>query len=514
MSEEPKVLVTGATGYVGGRLIPRLLQAGYKVRAVARNRAKLASKSWAEEPGLELFQADALDPESMQRACQGCFAAYYLIHSMHPGNKDFANTDSKAAEIMVWAAAQNSLRQVIYLGGLGEETDHLSPHLRSRLQVAKTLQAGRVPVTFLRAAIILGSGSASFEILRYLCERLPVMTTPGWIRTRCQPIAIRNVLGYLLGSLDNPQCIGRTLDIGGPEILTYARLFDIYCKVAGLRRRILIPLPILSPKISSWWVHLVTPVPAAIAMPLVEGLQNEVVCRDNSIQEIISQDLLTAEQAIQTALQRLSQEQVETSWTDAGELKPPEWCMSGDAPYAGGTIMECGYKVGVRTSPEQVFKPISRIGGSTGWYFGNFLWYLRGEMDRLVGGVGLRRGRRHPEQIQIGDALDFWRVIQIERPWLLRLLAEMKTPGQAILELRINTVPSQDPQARECELVLLSRFLPKGLWGIIYWYLNLPMHRLIFKGMARNIAKASGGELIHPPLPHNEQSSVCLIQKS
>ncbi len=507
------VLVTGATGYVGGRLIPRLLQSGYTVRAVARNKQKLASRTWAQEPNLELFQADALDQKAMLRACQGCFAAYYLIHSMHPGNKNFAGIDIQAAEIMAQAAAQNSLQQIIYLGGLGEETDQLSPHLRSRLQVAKILMSGPVPVTFLRAAIILGSGSASFEILRYLCERLPVMTTPAWIRTRCQPISIRNVLGYLLGSLNNPNCLGRTFDIGGPEIVTYARLFNIYCQVANLRRRILIPLPILSPRISSWWVHLVTPVPAAIAMPLVEGLQNEVVCKDNSIREIIPQELLTAEQTIQTALQRLQLEQVETSWSDAGQLNPPEWCMTGDAPFAGGTILECGYKIAIRANPEQVFAPIARIGGRTGWYYGNFLWYLRGLMDRLIGGVGLRRGRRHPEQILIGDVLDFWRVIQIEKPWLLRLLAEMKTPGQAILELKINTLPQQNPQAEECELVLLSRFLPRGLWGIIYWYLNLPMHKLIFKGMARNIVRATGGQIMHKPLPHDRQDSACLIQE-
>ena len=330
---------------------------------------------------------------------------------MNPQTKDFAKTDKAAAQNMVRAAAAAGLRRIIYLGGLGLDDPSLSDHLRSRTEVARILQSGPVPATFLRAAMILGSGSASFEILRYLVERLPVMTTPRWVRTPVQPIAIRNVLNYLQGCLEHDGVEGETFDIGGPDVLTYHRLMQIYAEEAGLRRRWILPVPVLTPRLSSYWIHLVTPVPASLAKPLTEGLKNPVVCQESRIQSIIPQTLLSCREAIRLALEKVKQQQIDTCWSDAGAPQVPEWSTCGDASYAGGTVLESGYRALLKATPEEVWKPVTGIGGDRGWYFADFLWWLRGMMDRVAGGVGLRRGRRHPDELYPGDALDFWRVL-------------------------------------------------------------------------------------------------------
>jgi uncharacterized protein YbjT (DUF2867 family) len=468
MKSDP-VLVTGATGYVGGRLIPALLADGYRVRAMGRNLGKMGCRPWAGHSQVELVQGDVLDLESLKQAASGCRAAYYLVHSMIAQKEKFVEADRRAARA-------------------------LSKHLRSRIEVADILQSGPVPTTDLRTPMILGSGSASFEILRYLVERLPAMTTPRWVRSLNQPIAIRNVIAYLIGCLEHEETSGQTYDIGGPDILTYRDLLDIYAEEAHIPKRLIIPVPVLTPTLSALWIHLISPVPASIAQPLTEGLTSDAVCTENRIQSIIPQKLLSCREAIRLALDRLKQEQVDTCWMDAGDLLEPEWAHCGDADWAGGTIMNCGYRTRIEATVDEVWQTVSQIGGKTGWYFGNFLWRLRGIMDRLVGGVGLRRGRRHPTEIGVGDALDFWRVLEVDPPRRLLLVAEMKTPGEALLEFQITSQANG-----QVELQMLSRFLPKGLFGILYWYGLYPFHQWIFYGMIKAIAKSINKPIASDP---------------
>jgi uncharacterized protein YbjT (DUF2867 family) len=489
------ILVTGATGYVGGRLVPRLLAAGYRVRALGRSLGKLQSRPWGQHPHIELAKGDVLDFDSLGRAAQGCGAAFYLVHSMTAAVRDFAATDRRAAQNMARAAAEAGLDRIIYLGGLGGEDDpQLSEHLRSRLEVARILKSGTVSTTFLRAAMILGSGGAAFEIMRYLVDRLPVMLTPRWVQNPVQPIAIRNVLGYLVGCLETDRVKGQTFDIGGPEVVSYRQLFDLYAEEAGLPKRIIIPVPVLTPRLSSYWIHLVTPVPASLAQPLAEGLRNPVICRDHRIRDIIPQELLDCRQTIRLALQRIEQQQVETCWSDAGAAIPPEWTYCGDAAYAGGTVLSLGYRVRLPATPAEVWEPITRIGGETGWYYGDTLWGLRGWIDRLLGGSGLRRGRRHPRDLHTGDALDFFRVLEMDPHRRLLLLAEMKMPGEATLEFRLTELPDG-----RTELAQIARFLPRGLWGLAYWYFLDPFHRRIYRGMLQNIAAATGKPITSGP---------------
>ncbi|WP_419656308.1 conserved uncharacterized protein, DUF2867 [Desulfosarcina variabilis str. Montpellier] len=488
MTANRSILVTGGTGYVGGRLIPMLLDRGYRVRAMVRSPQKLLARPWAGHPALDILPGDALDQASFIQAGEDCDTAYYLIHSMNAHKRRFAEADRKAAENMVACAEQNGMQRIIYLGGLGDKDhENLSHHLRSRHEVEGILEAGRVPVTNLRAAMILGSGSASFEMLRYLVERLPIMITPRWLRTPCQPIAISNVLDYLAGCLSAPQTTGKTLDIGGPDILNYQDLIDIYCRVAGLPKRIIISVPVLTPWLSAKWIHLVTPVPASIAQPLAEGLSIPVICKEDMIREWVPVKLFSCEEAIRTALKRVQQEQVDTCCFDGGGQLPPEWTTCGDADYAGGTVMRRGYRIAFEGEISKVWEAIEAVGGRNGWYFAQSLWRLRGMLDRMVGGPGLMRGRRHSQKLRTGDALDFWRVVAHEPPRRLLLLSEMKAPGDALLEFRIHS--KSQGQVR---LEMVSRFLPKGFSGIAYWYGMLPIHDWLFKGVLVQIARKFG----------------------
>jgi uncharacterized protein YbjT (DUF2867 family) len=489
------VLVTGGTGYVGGRLIPRLLNAGYRVRAMARSPQRLMARPWAGHGALEIVRGDALDRKEFMRAGANCSTAYYLIHSMNAQKDRFAKADRQAARNMVACAEHNGLRRIIYLGGLGEK-DHagLSHHLRSRHEVEAILEAGGVPVTNLRAAMILGAGSASFEMLRYLVDRLPVMITPRWLRTPCQPIAIANVLDYLVGCLKAPATAGKTLDIGGPDILNYEQLVEIYCTEAGLRRRLIIPVPLLSPWLSAKWIHLVTPVPASIAQPLAEGLSIPVVCQNNDIRQLVPVRLIDCREAIRTALERIQQEQVDTCCFDAGGRLPPEWVTCGDPDYAGGTILRRGYRIEFKGDPLRMWQTVEAIGGRNGWYFAQVLWRLRGMMDRVAGGPGLGRGRRHSKNLRIGDVVDFWRVVDHRPPHRLLLLAEMKAPGDALLECSIHHGPENRGR-----LELVSRFLPRGLAGIAYWYGLLPVHDWLFKGTLLELARKTGASVLNGP---------------
>lgn len=496
MNSDAPVMVLGASGYVGGRLVPRLLKAGVRVRAVARNPSKLLCRPWASHELAEIVPGDVGDLASLARAARGCRAAYYLVHSMNSQGKDYARADRQAALHMVAAAERAGLERIIYLGGLVPRGPGISHHLRSRAEVGRILQSGAVPTTWLRAAMILGAGSASFELMRYLVDRLPLMITPRWVDTRVQPIAIANVLGYLLGCLDNPRTLGQTLDIGGPEVLTYREMFAIYAQEAGLAPRLILPVPWLSPRLSSYWIHLVTPVPASLARPLAEGLSNEVVAGDDRITGLVPQELLTCRQTIRRALERLAQQAVETCFHDAGQLIPPEWVYCDDAPYAGGTVLQSAYRARLAGRPEQVWPGLARLGGRTGWYAYDWLWRLRGFGDKLIGGVGLDRGRRHPSRLGSGDALDFWRVLEADEPRRLLLLAEMKAPGQAVLDLRLERTGPE-----ETELRLLARFLPRGLAGMAYWRLLLPWHDRLFRGLIKGLAQGLGLALTLGPQP-------------
>ena len=478
-----QIMVTGSTGYVGGRLVNRLLASGYSVKVAGRSIDKIKSRPWAKNPLVEIVQADMLDHNSLEKALKNCRAAYYLVHSMNPQSSDFAETDRTAARNMVKAAEKNRLEKIIYLSGLGEKDSGLSKHLKSRAEVAEILGSGSVPVTVLRAAMILGSGSASFEILRYLVERLPVMITPSWVHNPVQPIAIRNVLKYLEDCLESDETTGRVFDIGGPDILTYGRLMKLYAEEAGLKHRIIIPVPVLSPRLSSYWINLVTPVPAYIARPLAEGLRNPVICQESRIKEFIPQELIDCRTAIHLALGRARDNCIETCWSDSGFIDVPEWLHCGDAPYAGGSLKEAGYTISFKgISREEIWNRLIRIGGETGYFYGSLLWKLRGFIDRIVGGAGLNRGRRHPVELGEGDALDFFRVLNMREPILLRLFSEMKLPGEAILEFHILNKADE-----AVELRIIARYTPRGLAGLFYWYLVYPFHNIVFKGMLKNI---------------------------
>ncbi len=487
------ILVLGASGYIGSRLVPRLLEAGHAVRALARTPQKLAGRPWASHPRLEIVAGDLFDRVSLDRACKGCRAAYYLVHSMNPDITDFARADREAAENFIAAAATAGLRQIIYLSGLGEEEAGMSHHLHSRHETGEVLRRGTVPVTILRAAMIIGSGSASFEIMRYLVERLPVMITPRWVQTRCQPIAVRNVLGYLVGCLDHPQMLGETFDIGCEEVVDYRQLMRIYAEEAGLPRRWIVPVPVLTPRLSSYWIHLVTPVPAAIARPLAEGLSCPVLVRDTRIRKLIPQQLFDCRTAIRLALERTREQHIESTWYDAGRLPPVEWLNPGDPGWAGGSVFVDAREVTVAASPGRVWQTLEGIGGATGWYYADWLWWLRGLLDRLVGGFGLRRGRRDPLHLAVGDALDFWRVARVEPNLRLMLVAEMKLPGEAVLVFELDEVDGGTRlQQRAC-------FLPRGLFGLLYWWLVSPLHHFVFNGMLRGIADACAGPVLAGP---------------
>lgn len=476
------MLVTGATGYIGGRLVPRLLERGYRVRCLVRSKRKLEKRPWFGNDRVEVVERDLLDADGLGDDLRGCGCAFFLVHSMMAASGEFAERDRTIATNFADAAAEAGLDQVVYLGGLGETGDDLSEHLESRREVGRILREGSVPVTTLRAAVILGSGSASFEVLRYLVERLPVMVTPRWVHTECQPIAVRDVLEYLMGVIGNERALGEPFDIGGPRVLTYLDLMREMGRALGLPRRLVIPVPVLTPKLSSYWIHLVTPISARIARPLAEGLRNRVVVREDSIRDIVRIETIEPRAAIDLALQRLEKQDVETVWSSAGVIE-------GDPDWAGGRSYEDTATERIDASPKEVFHAVCRVGGGHGWYALNWLWHVRGWMDRLVGGPGLRRGRRDPENVAFGEALDFWRVVEYEQDHVLGLRAEMKVPGEA--KLRFQIEPAEDGGS---VLTRTALFRPKGLFGILYWYAVLPLHGPVFAGMVAGIRRAAEGQ--------------------
>jgi uncharacterized protein YbjT (DUF2867 family) len=415
---------------------------------------------------------------------------------MNHTSDDFASTDREAAYNMVAAADTGGLRQIIYLSGLGEHHDTLSEHLSSRAEVADILRSATVPVTVLRAAMIIGSGSASFEILRYLVERLPILITPRWVDVPCQPIGVRNVLFYLLGCLECQETIGETFDIGQDQVVSYRQLMEIFAEEAGLRKRLIISVPILTPRLSAAWIHLLTPVPAVLAQPLAEGLRNKVVCNDTRIRTLIPQELFDCRLAIRLALERVREHQIESSWIDAGQIPPSEWSTPTDPSWAGGTFYNDSRQIVVAASPEEIWRAVASIGGESGWYYGDWLWKLRGYLDHLAGGVGLHRGRRCPLELSPGEALDFWRVVAVTKPSRLLLVAEMKLPGEATLEFRIEEISPGVTLLKQ-----IAHFLPYGLMGLLYWYAVTPFHSFIFNGMLRGIAKSISRPVLRGPEP-------------
>lgn len=492
------ILVTGSTGYIGGRLTQQLLNAGHNVIATARSRYKLNSRPWNDHPNLKTIKANLLKESSLENIFKGCDVAYYLVHSMVSEKYDFSQADRIAAQNFTIASEGSSLKRIIYLGGLGGDKPNKSRHLKSREEVRKILKSGSVPVTTFKAGHILGSGSASFELLRYLSERMPFFIVPKRIlETKIQPICVRNVIYYLVNCLEKDETIGNDYSIGGPEILTYRKLFETYASCVGLRKPVFInpltpPLK-LGTKVALTLAKFIVPLPPGISIPLLEGMQAEVVAEENKIQEILPQKLMATCESINRAIQKDSLKIVDTRWTDAGEIKPPEWVYKGDAPYSGGTLLQGGYKMILDCTPDEVWKVISQIGGYNGWYYGDILWQIRGWLDDMAGGVGLRRGRRDPDKLYVGDALDFWRVLVVVPPKKLILLAEMKLPGEAILNFEIS------PAKKGTEIKIGTRFKPIGLYGITYWYTLLPFHNLLFGGMFREIARRVNKDIISGP---------------
>ncbi|WP_073950549.1 SDR family oxidoreductase [Streptomyces kebangsaanensis] len=485
----PMCLVTGASGYIGGRLVPELLDAGYRVRCLARTPRKLRDHPWYDR--VEVVRGDVTDPDSVARAMRGVDVAYYLVHALGTG-RGFEDTDRGAARIFAEQARRAGVGRLVYLGGLTPRAvpeRELSPHLRSRAEVGRILLDSGVPTAVLRAAVIIGSGSASFEMLRYLTERLPVMVTPRWVHTRIQPIAVRDVLRLLTGCARLPREVNRTFDIGGPDVLTYLDMMRRYAAVAGLPPRLILPVPVLTPGLSSHWVGLVTPVPARIARPLTESLRHEVVCRENDIERYVPSPPghpIGFDRAVALALRRIGEAQVTTRWSSASVPGAPSDPLPTDPDWAGGSLYTDVRERDTRAAPEALWDVIEGIGGENGWYSFPSAWAVRGLLDRLAGGVGLRRGRRDARRLRVGDSLDFWRVEEIERGRLLRLRAEMRLPGLAWLEMRVDDDGAGGVRYRQRAL-----FHPHGLLGHLYWWSVSPFHAVVFGGMARNIVRAA-----------------------
>jgi uncharacterized protein YbjT (DUF2867 family) len=479
-------LVTGATGYIGGRLVPELLDRGYRVRVMTRSARRLRDHPWVDR--VEVVEADAAEPDQVAAACAGADVVYYLIHALASGS-GFEEADRRAAEVMARATREAGVGRLVYLSGLTPEGEELSKHLRSRAEVADLLLGSGVPTVVLRAAVILGSGSASFEMLRYLTERLPVMITPRWVQSRIQPIAVRDVLHYLVGCAELPAEVSRNFDIGGPDVMTYEDMMQRFAAVAGLPRRRIIPVPFFSPGLSSHWVGVITPVPASLGRNLVESLKNTVVCTEHDIARWIPdppEGLLGFEDAVRLALEKIRDHAVATRWSSASVPGAPSESLPTDPGWAGGSLYVDERSRTTSASPEALWRVVEGIGGDAGWYSFPLAWEVRGWLDRFVGGVGLRRGRRDPADLQLGDAVDWWRVEELDEGTLLRLRAEMRLPGLAWLEFHVE-------HDAEAGTVLRQRatFHPSGLLGQLYWWGVAPFHGVVFGGMLRNICRAA-----------------------
>ncbi|MDC0357392.1 SDR family oxidoreductase [Oligoflexia bacterium] len=481
---KPPILLTGATGYVGGRLLQRLEEDGrYRIRCLARKPGNVRPK---ELGCIEVVKGDLLDPNSLSQALSGVDTAYFLVHALG-SHSDFEKLEEEGANNFAQAAKSAGIKKIVYLGGLGESAD-LSPHLRSRQIVGSILRDSGVPTIEFRASIIIGSGSLSFELIRSLTEKLPIMITPRWVYSKAQPIAIRNVLDYLMAALDYSCTAGQIFEIGGMDQVTYGELIQEYARQRGLKR-LMLPVPVLTPRLSSLWLGLVTPVFARVGRKLVDGLKNDTIVTNGKAQEVFSVKLMGYAEAITRAISKEDQKMAETYWYSAissgGSNK--NW---GGVRF-GNRILDVKMKE-VAIPPERLFKPIREIGGARGWYYADFIWSLRGWLDLIIGGVGMRRGRAHPEKLNVGDAIDCWRVEAFEPDKLLRLKAEMKLPGRAWLQFEVTSKESISV------LTQTAIFDPLGLLGLLYWYALYPVHTLIFQNMLIRICKRAGmGKIEH-----------------
>jgi uncharacterized protein YbjT (DUF2867 family) len=469
-----RVAVIGASGYIGSHLVPRLIEAGHEVVACSRNRDVLDGRQWQ---GAETAAVDLLKPETLAPALAGCDAAYYLVHSMG-GGKGFAQRDRRAAANLAEAAGEAGLKRIIYLGGLVPK-GRISPHLRSRAETGDVLRRGSVPVTELQASIIVGAGSAGFEIIRDLVNNLPAMIVPRWVQSRTAPIALEDVLAYLVRCLDEEETTGDTFEISGPEVLQYGDLLAQYGEMVG-KRTWMLPVPVLTPRLSSYWLDLVTSVPANVARPLVEGLREDLLPTDRRIESIIPIALHTYREAVTAALDAERADALPARWVEGamrfrGYRQDVSYYSKGESTVTPAAV-----------SADALWGTLSTIGGKRGWFYADRLWSLRGAMDRAIGGPGMRRGRRHPVDIRVGDALDFWRVVAIEPGKRLTLMAEMRLPGEAVLEFEV-----RDEGEERSTLVTTARFHPRGVLGLLYWYAVTPLHGLIFTGMPRSIVRVA-----------------------
>ncbi|GAA5050480.1 SDR family oxidoreductase [Nocardia callitridis] len=485
-------MVFGATGYLGGRLVPELLRAGHTVRVMARSPGKLDDAAWRDQ--VEVVAGDVTAAEQVRAALAGQEVLYYLVHSLT--RADFEEVDRTAATSVAREAARAELTRVVYLGGITPSGQRLSRHLASRAEVGRILAEGGaeqslppVPVLVLRAAVIIGSGSASFEMLRYLTERLPAMVTPRWVHNKIQPIAVRDVVYYLVAAANPELELEGTFDIGGPDVLSYLEMMRGYARVAELPRRVIVPVPVLTPWLSAQWVNLVTPVPKSIAVPLMESLVNDVVCRDRRIADHIPDPdagLAGYEHAVALALAKTRDLDVPTRWSDADTFGAPSDPLPSDPVWSGGSLYRDLRERHTGADPATLWAVVEAIGGENGWYSFPLAWSVRGWIDRAWGGVGLRRGRRDPHRLHEGEALDWWRVESIDRPRTLRLRAEMRVPGRAWLQLSVHEAAGSGARYRQ-----LALFEPHGLAGHLYWKAIAPFHSVIFGGMARNITGAA-----------------------
>lgn len=500
-SDRQSILITGASGYVGGRLLSLLESTGHQVRCLARRPENLLPRV---APGTQVVAGDVMDRASLDAALQGIDTAYYLVHSMGH-DRDFERLDREAATNFAEAAKRAGVRRIVYLGGLGDSTGKLSKHLRSRHETGECLRGSQIQVIEFRASIVIGSGSLSFELIRALVQRLPVMICPRWVRVMAQPIAIEDLLDYLVAALELPHGESKIYEIGGPDQVSYGDIMHEYARQRGLRRW-MIPVPILTPYLSSLWLGLVTPVHARIGRKLVGSLRNPTLVRDTTALETFPIRPRGLRESIERALVNEDREFAQTRWSDAlsSTGKPKTW---GGIQF--GSRLIDSRTIQIEVPPAQAFAPIQRIGGRNGWYYGTWLWSLRGFLDRLVGGVGLRRGRRDPVDLRVGEALDFWRVEQFEPDRLLRLQAEMKVPGRAWLEFEVQG-DEHGSTIRQTAL-----FDPIGLVGLGYWYSLYPLHEFVFAGMLRGIARAAkqqtkGKNAVEPPVAevHNGLSST------
>jgi uncharacterized protein YbjT (DUF2867 family) len=478
MSGNELILVTGVTGYIGGRLVPRLLDAGYRVRCLVRDPARVQGRAWCSQ--VEIATGDALDQISLESALRGVSAAYYLIHGMQGGQQN-ADRDLQAARNFSAAAATRGVQRVIYLGELVDPTANLSPYLRSRHETGYLLRQSPVPVTELRAGMIVGAGSALFEMIRYLAEREPVLVCPAWFFSLAQPIAIRDVMEYLMAALASPDSAGKLVEIGGPTRLSYAEMLLGYARERGLKR-LLIRTPFNAPRLSAYWVHMVTPIHWRTVLPLIEGLRARLIVHDGEAKSLFPGiHPMDFRSAVREALGRVLSDVVETSWSDAlvntaGDTRPYKFAVE------EGMMLE-RRALTLRSSAPAVFRAYTGVGGARGWLFMDWAWALRGWIDKAIGGVGIRRGRRHPDDIRPGESLDFWRVEAVEPDRLMRLRAEMKVPGKAWLQFESTPQPGG-----ETVLTQTAYYAPKGFWGFVYWYAMWPFHAFLFDGLIRQIA--------------------------